>query len=268
MGMENKHLVVIGDARHMDEVPDESVQLIATSPPCFDMSKERGDSTSPDSFCEYLNRMQLVFNECFRTLENGRYICVNACDATGGHPTSAHYFLLLRRAGFEYREDILWREPSAQGRAGMGKRPGLLMRGSSSMLQENAVGHILVLRKGGFDCKKLSEEEKEQAAIDIGEARRHWSSDARPVWLEEPGDQPRLTFPEDILEVLIRLYTCEGETVLDPFLGSGTSAKAAAGLRRRSISYEPNRSCLPLVMQRSGIAPGDMEVIYQRRRFE
>ena len=75
-------------------------------------------------------------------------------------------------------------------------------------------------------------------------------------------------FPEELPEALIRLYTYEGETVLDPFLGSGTTTKVAASLDRRSIGYELNRSFLPLIRQKSGIAPHDLKITYQRRRYE
>jgi site-specific DNA-methyltransferase (adenine-specific) len=269
--MEKKHLIVIGDPRHMADVPDESVQLVVTSPPFFEMVEAEEESiVSIEDFGEYLQEMQLVFNECYRTLEKGRYICVNVCDVishANKYPIPAHYVLLLQRAGFEYREDIIWRKPRGTGKAvdGAEKRFGVLVQHPYPMyyFPNNVLGHILVLRKGKFDYKKVSSEEKRQATIDIAEARRRWNSD---IWdmrydvKSQPDLSQPILFPDEIPEALIRLYTYEGETVLDPFLGSGTSAKVAASLARRAIGYELNRSCLPLFMQKSNIAPNDLEI--------
>jgi len=127
----------------------------------------------------------------------------------------------------------------------------------------NVLGHILVLRKGKFDYKQISDDERRQAAIDMGEARRRWNSD---IWdmrweVKNPGDPEHpVIFPDELPEALIRLYTYEGETVLDPFLGSGTTTRVAAGLDRKSIGYVTDRSVLPR-LQVSSIAPDDIEVI-------
>jgi site-specific DNA-methyltransferase (adenine-specific) len=75
-------------------------------------------------------------------------------------------------------------------------------------------------------------------------------------------------FPEELPEAFIQLYTFEGETVLDPFLGSGTTLKVAAGLGRRSIGYEINEDYLPLIVRKSSIAPNKLEVVYQSEVHE
>lgn len=280
MDMDPKHLVVVGDSRHMKEVPDGSVQLIVTSPPYFDV-KDYGEENigSLDDFSEYLEEMQLVFRECYRVLEKGRYICVNICDIISHeckYPIPAHYVLLLQRAGFEYREDIIWRKPSgigSKGGSGAAKRFGLLIQHPYPMyyFPNNIFEHILILRKGKFDYKSVSEEDKREAGIDIDEAKHRWNSD---IWEMHPetknqyskGAHPAM-FPEELPESLIRLYTYAGETVLDPFLGSGTTTKVAASLDRRSIGYELNRDYLPIIRQKSNIAPHDLKIIYQRRRY-
>ena len=279
--MEKNHLVVIGDSRHMTEVPDSSVQLIVTSPPYFDVKDYGAENIgSLDDFNEYLQEMQSVFRECYRVLEKGRYICVNICDIISHeckYPIPAHYVLLLQRAGFDYREDIIWRKPSGIGAkkgSGAAKRFGLFIQHPYPMyyFPNNIFEHILVLRKGKFDYKQVSQEEKKQATVDIEEAKRRWNSDIWDMHPETKNQYNREThpamFPEELPEALIRLYTYEGETVLDPFLGSGTTTKVAASLDRRSIGYELNRSYLPLIRQKSNIAPNELKVTYQRRRYE
>ena len=279
--MTKEHLVVIGDSRHMTEVPDSSVQLIVTSPPYFDVKDYGAENIgSLDDFNEYLQEMQTVFRECYRVLEKGRYICVNICDIISHeckYPIPAHYVLLLQRAGFDYREDIIWRKPSGIGAkkgSGAAKRFGLFIQHPYPMyyFPNNIFEHILVLRKGKFDYKQVSQEEKKQATVDIEEAKRRWNSDIWDMHPETKNQYNREThpamFPEELPEALIRLYTYEGETVLDPFLGSGTTTKVAASLDRRSIGYELNRSYLPLIRQKSNIAPNELKVTYQRRRYE
>lgn len=249
MGMGNNHLVVIGDPRHMAEVPDESVQLVATSPPLFDLE------ASFEGFDKYLKEMQLVFRECYRVLEKGRCICVNVCDVMSRqfkYPIPAHYALLLQRAGFEYRDDIIWRKP----------------RTTYPMyyFPNNVLGHIIIMRKGKFDCKQLFDEDKHQASVSMEEARHRWSTDLWNMhWEAKNKENDASTpFPEELPEALIRLYTYEGETVLDPFLLSGTTTKAAASMGRKSIAYAPDRSRLPLL----GIIPDGLEIIEQGRCFE
>ena len=281
MGMDPKHLVVIGDSRRMTKVPDDSVQLIVTSPPYFDV-KDYGQENigSLEDFNEYLQEMQFVFRECYRVLEKGRYICVNICDIISHkykYPIPAHYVLLLQRAGFDYREDIIWRKPSGVGGKGAGsgaaKRFGVFMQHPYPMyyFPNNIFEHILVMRKGKFDYKSVSEEDKREAGIDVDEAKRRWNSDVWDMCPETKNQYNREShpamFPEELPEAFIRLYTYEGETVLDPFLGSGTTMKVAEGLNRRSIGYELNKDYLPLIRRKSGIAPHDLKIIHQRREY-
>ena len=258
--MQTPHLVVIGNPREMPEVPSSSVQLVATTPPYFDMSCSDECAECQEDFNDYLRDMQLVFSECHRALENGCNICVNICEVVNYKcrcPIPAHYTLLLQRAGFEYREDIVWHKPSGNF---AGTRRGLFINRPTptDYSPSNVLGHVLVFRKGNFNRKKVSNEEKRQAVFDIREVMHHRSQDM----------DTSSTYPAELAETLIKLYTYEGETVLDPFLGGGATVKAAARLGRRSIGYEPDRSRLPSILQGSRIAPSDLRIIGQRRLFE
>ncbi|MCX6771678.1 MAG: site-specific DNA-methyltransferase [Candidatus Micrarchaeota archaeon] len=257
--MEKKHLVVIGNPRRMAEVPDGSVQLVITNPPYFDIGGCDECTECQDDFNDYLQEMQLILSECHRALEDGGIICLNICDVVNykcKYPIPAHYTLLLQRANFEYREEIVWRKPSGDL---TGTRRGLFIQRATPMdySPNNVLGHVLVFRKGKFNRKKVSDGERRQAVHDIREVMRS----------RQDMDAGSL-YPAELAEALIKLYTYEGETVLDPFLGGGMTVQAAACLGRRSIGYEPDRSRLPSILQGSRIAPNDLEIIGQRRLFE
>ncbi len=267
-------MVVIGDCRNMAEVADSSVQLIVTSPPYFNVKNYGVDNIgSIQEYETYLRAMRQVFSECYRVLEEGHYCCINVSDIISGekkHPIPAHYANFLLRAGFEYREDIIWKKPAGLGSS---KRFGTLIQNPYPMYYypNNIYEHILVFRKGKFDFRKITSEEKKAARIDIEEAKRSWSND---VWEMSPetknkhnkGVHPAM-FPEELPDALIRLYTYKGETILDPFLGSGTTMKCAKLLERSSIGYEINSAYLETIKKKTGFLKetSDFRIIVRNR---
>lgn len=265
--MKLKHLVVIADSRRMPELEDESVHLVVTSPPYFNV-KQYGDIAGNigaiDDYLLYLRSMEEVFHECYRVLQPGRYICVNISDVISGgrkYPIPGHCVFLLEQAGFMYRDDLIWKKPDGIGsnaKSGAAKRFGILMQHPYPMYYypNNVYEHILVFRKGVFDFRKPTLEQKLDAKLDIEEAKRRWNND---IWTMVPesvnqftkGTHPAM-FPEELPEGLVRLYTYKGETVLDPFLGSGTTIKVAKALGRRSVGYEINPAYLPTIRKKAG----------------
>lgn len=246
----SKNMVIIGDCRNMTEIEDNSIQLIVTSPPYFNVKDYEVDNIgSINDYETYLRAMRQVFNECYRVLDEGRYICVNISDIISGEkklPIPCHFVSILQRAGFQYREDILWKKPSGLGSC---KRFGTLIQNPYPMYYypNNIYEHILVFRKGKFDYKKITKEEREASKIDIEYAKKHWNSDIWEMVPETSKTNHPAMFPEALPEALIKLYTYEGETVLDPFLGSGTTIKAASNLRRNGIGYEINKAYLDII---------------------
>ncbi len=275
----SKHLVVIGDCRNMAEVDDGSVQLIVTSPPYFNVKDYGVDNIgSIQEYGTYLKAMRQVFSECYRVLEDGRYCCINVSDVISGdvkYPIPCHYVGIIQRAGFSYRDDIVWKKPSGVGAksvGGSGKRFGTLIQNPFPMYYypNNVYEHILIFRKGKFDFKAVSDGERENARLDVEEAKRRWSND---VWEMVPEiknkynkDTHPAMFPEELPEAFIRLYTYPGETVLDPFLGSGTTTKVAQALERNSIGYEINLSYLLTIEEKTGFqgADSDFRVIIRQ----
>src|SRR3989338_3758922 len=271
------HRIVIGDARNMAEVKDNSVQLIVTSPPYFNVKDYGIDNIgSINEYEIYLRAMRQVFSECYRVLQEGRYVCVNVSDVISDHrkyPIPYHYVWILQRVGFDYREDILWKKPSGIGSkssSGGSKRFGTLIQNPYPMYYypNNIYEHILVFRKGKFDFKKVPKEKKESSKIDIEYAKKHWCTD---IWEMNPETKNQYNknshpamFPEELPEALIRLYTYENETVLDPFLGSGTTSKVAKELGRNSIGYEINKAYLEVMKSKVGLE--NVRIIDRKRR--
>lgn len=265
-----KHLIVIGDSRTMVELKDNSVQLIVTSPPYFNVKDYGIDNIgSIDNYPIYLRAMRQVFSECFRVLEKGRYICINVSDIISEHkkfPIPCHFVRLLQKVGFEYRENIVWKKPDGIGSKstnGGSKRFGTLIQNPYPMYYypNNIYERILIFRKGKFDFTKVPTKKRRASKIDIEYAKKHWATDIWEMVPESKNQHNKDThpamFPEELPEALIRLYTYEGETVLDPFLGSGTTSKVAGQLGRNSIGYEINKAYLGVIQSKIGLKKGD-----------
>ncbi|MFA6328359.1 MAG: DNA methyltransferase [Candidatus Micrarchaeia archaeon] len=144
--METKHSVIIGDSRNMADLADESVQLIVTSPPYFNVKNYgnvKGNIGAIDDYMGYLQSMEAVFRECFRVLQVGRYCCVNISDIISNgrkYPIPFHFVFLLERAGFTYRDNLIWKKPDGMGsalqRGHSGREAGCFQRGSFSKSQQ------------------------------------------------------------------------------------------------------------------------------------
>jgi site-specific DNA-methyltransferase (adenine-specific) len=274
--MESKQLIIIGDARRMPELEDESVHLIVTSPPYFnvkDYGTSKGNIGAFGDYYEYLKALHNVFSECYRVLDEGRCICVNVSDVISSdqkYPIPFHILPILERAGFRYRDDIIWKKPSGVGQnagGGAAKRFGVFLQNPYPMYYypNNIYEHVLIFRKGKFDYKKIPKEKKTQAKFDLEQARQYLNCD---VWEIAPATQNQFSkdahpamFPEVLPATLISLFTYPGETVLDPFLGSGTTLRAARRLGRLGVGYEVNKAYLPLIKRKVGFSEEDFEII-------
>ncbi len=139
------------------------ITIFMTSPPYFNVKDYgRENIGSINEFSEYLQEMQRVFNECYRVLEPGRYICVNISDIISDHakyPIPAHYVLMLQRAGFEYREDIIWKKPAGVGANG-GECQGTVRLTNGGVFQAQnevlAAKNCKSIRTGGLSSVKTS----------------------------------------------------------------------------------------------------------------
>jgi len=190
-----------------------------------------------------------VLNEVHRVLAPGRIAAFVTDDMLVNgekYPVVADITTIMRKNGFRYRDKIIWRKP--EGYIRISRRSGVVLQHPYPMYfyPDNIQESILVFQKGKFGynyLKQLGTERKESSRIDVGEYQGNkWYL---TVWditnvLPLPGriEEGIAAFPEEIPYRLIKLFSFVGETVLDPFLGSGTTTKVARLLGRNSYGYE------------------------------
>ncbi|MCX7966505.1 MAG: DNA methyltransferase [Syntrophorhabdaceae bacterium] len=244
----------------MREVPDESVHLIITSPPYWQL-KDYGNGRQigfNDTYEEYINNLNLVWNECHRVLHKGCKLCVNIGDQFARSVYYGRYKIIPIRteiikfcesAGFDYMGAIIWQKVTTCHTTG-----GATVMGSYPYPRNGIIKldyeFILIFKKYGKP-PKVSKEIKEQSKLTDEEWKQyftgHWN------FIGEKQDKHLAMFPEELPKRLIKMFSFIGETVLDPFLGSGTTSLAAKKLCRNSIGYEINEDFIPIIKEKLGI---------------
>jgi len=245
------HKVIVGDSKVvLKSVPTSSIDMVVTSPPYFGLKEYEDElGINRENLDGYLDDLKAIFKECFRVLKDGTFICVVVGQFTSegtSHFIPAHIARLLEEIGFNYKREHIWVKP-------LGVQ-GIWNRGTTSFLQEpyprNTMinihhEHILIYQKGAkptvfYGRNPLTEEEIKQYC---------WSVWELPV--SDIKDFPA-PYPESIPSRLIKMYSYEGEVVLDPFLGSGTTVKVAKKLKRRSIGIEVSPEYLDVIKRSVG----------------
>lgn len=255
---ETTHYLYPGDCRRMPQLADESVQLVVTSPPywCLKDYQHPGQIGYEQSYEAYLAALEEVMGECLRVLEPGCRLAINIGDQylrASEHgryrvqPIPADLTVSGRRLGFDFMGGIIWRKISTTRTTGGGA-----LMGSMYYPRDGHITYehetILLLRKPG-QSRRPGEEAKERSRLTL-EQRSRWF---RGVWDDVPPVRQKghlAMFPVELPRRLILMYTFWGETVLDPFMGSGTTAEAAALTGRHSVGYEVNPDYLDRARQR------------------
>jgi len=262
--MITKHKIIIGDSRKMNEIPDKSIHLIITSPPYWQL-KDYGAKNQigfNDTYEKYINYLNLVWKECFRVLHDGCRLCINIGDQFARSVYYGRYKVIPIRTeiikfcetiGFDYMGAIIWQKPTTMNTTG-----GATVMGSFPYPRNGIIKidyeFILVFKKPG-NPPKVSKELKEKSKLSKEEWNEyfsgHWNFNG------EKQIEHLAMFPEELPKRLIKMFSFVGDTVLDPFLGSGTTMLAAKNLNRNSIGYEINKKFLPIIKEKVGINKRD-----------
>jgi len=242
----------------MGELQDSSVHLVVTSPPYYNAPFDFPGLFR--DYDEYLELIECVGRELYRVLKEGRVACFVIQDVRIEgklYPIVADIIgVMTRKVGFNYRDKIIWRKP--EGYIRISRRSGVLIQHPYPMYYypDNIYEEVIVFQKGRFRSEDASEELKEKSKVDLSRFQREkWYLSVWDIVNVLPSDKLSkytAVFPEELAERLIRLYSYVGETVLDPFLGTGTTSVVARMLGRNSVGYEVDLELRPIIEERLG----------------
>ena len=256
----------------MNEVADESVHLVITSPPYWQL-KDYGNEKQigfNDTYEEYINNLNLVWNECHRVLHRGCRLCINIGDQFARSVYYGRYKVIPIRTeiikfcetvGFDYMGAIIWQKVTTCHTTG-----GATVMGSFPYPRNGIIKldyeFILIFKKYGV-APTVNSDIKEQSKL----TQEEWNQYFYGHW-NFPGEKQNkhlAMFPEELPKRLIKMFSFVGDTVLDPFLGSGTTSLAAKNMNRNSIGYEINEKFLPVIKEKVG---AKQLTIFQEATFD
>ncbi len=258
--MENWAKIISGDSRNMIETDDESVDLIITSPPYWQIKdyKESNQIGYNQSLHDYLKNLFVVWSECFRILKPGRRLCINIGDQFARAiiygrykiiPLHAEVISQCEELGFDFMGSIIWQKKTTMNTTGGATIMGSFPYPPNGMIEID-YEHILIFKKPG-DTVKVDKSIKEKSEITKEEWKEYFSGHwyfggARQV-------EHEAMFPDELPHRLIKMFSFYNEVVFDPFLGSGTTAKAAINLKRNAIGYEINEDFKNIIKNKLGV---------------
>ena len=252
------HWVIVGDcATIMPEIPCDSVDMLLTSPPYFG---SKFFSKIFPNLASWEDLIERIAREGMRVLQDGRIFAIvvgDLIDKKGGKvPLVSIVTSIFVKAGFKYRENIIWRKPNKVVHSQM-RSYGWQQNPYPIRLFLNTVHEsILLFQKGHFDISTIDPKTLERSRLDAWEVRgNHWHIDCYEIdnGMRKPENERKIaSFPDEIAYRLIKLYSFEGGTILDPFAGSGTVMKMARKLYRHSIGIEVRRDFVPVIKEKCG----------------
>ena len=252
--MSQKHKIVIGDSRQMEAVGDQTVDLVITSPPYWQL-KDYGCQNQigyNQTYQEYINNLNLVWSECYRILNQGSRLCINIGDQFARAVYYGRYKVIPIRTeiikfceakGFDYMGAIIWQKRTTSNTTG-----GASVMGSYPYPKNGIISidyeFILIFKKLGKG-KKVSKQVKEKSKLTNKQWRDYFSGHWSFVGVRQ--DRHIAMFPDELPKRLIKMFSFVGDTIVDPFVGSGTTMLVANRLNRISIGYEINEDFLPVI---------------------
>lgn len=236
--LENKF--ILGSAEDMKELPDQSVHLMITSPP-YNVSKEYDEDLS---LKEYLQILENAFKETYRVLVNGGRACINVANLGRKPyiPLSDYISKIMIEMGFDMRGEIIWNKAAS---ASPSTAWGSWQSAANPTLRD-IHEYILIFSKGDY---KREKGEKENSIT-----REQFMEWTKSIWTMNAESARRIghpaPFPEELPFRLIQLYSFKGDVILDPFMGSGTTALAALKSERKFVGYEISKEYIALAEKR------------------
>ncbi|NVP24323.1 DNA-methyltransferase [Treponema phagedenis] len=232
--------IILGSCQNMNKIPDNSLHLMITSPP-YNVSKEYDDDLSLE---EYLKLLENAFSETYRVLVNGGRACINIANLGRKPyiPLSDYISKMMIDIGFNMRGEIIWNKAAS---ASPSTAWGSWQSASNPTLRD-VHEYILVFSKGDYKRPRLQKENTIQ--------REEFMEWTKSIWTMNAESAKRVghpaPFPIELPYRLIQLYSFKNDIVLDPFMGSGTTAIGALKSQRHYIGYEINNDYINLANER------------------
>ncbi len=257
------HRLHLGDARDLSWIPDASVQLVVTSPPYWTLKEyapgNRDQMGHFEDYEQFLSELDRVWHECKRVLVGGGRICCVVGDICIPRKKGGRHYLVplhsdiqvrARGIGLDCLQPIFWHkiangvtEAAGNGAGFYGKpyQPGGIIK--------NDIEYILFLRKGG-EYRSVPTLQKALSML-TREEMKTWQ---RSIWSDLPGASTRdghpAPYPVEVAQRLIKLFSFAGDTVLDPFAGTGSTSQAAIMSGRNSIANDIESAYVEIARQR------------------
>ncbi len=224
----------------MEELPDNSVHLMVTSPP-YNVGKEYDEDLTLD---EYLKLLRNVFKETYRVLVSGGRVCINVANLGRKPyiPLHSHIINIMHDIGFLMRGEIIWNKNGAGSSTAWGS---WLSAGNPTLRDQHE--YILIFSKEDFS--RINPKKKESTI-----SKEEFLESTKSVWNFSPASARKIghpaPFPVELPYRCIQLYTFEGDVILDPFVGSGSACIAAIKTNRDFIGYDTNKEYIDIADKR------------------
>ncbi len=236
---------ILSSAEDMSMIPDNSVHLMITSPP-YNVSKEYDEDLSLN---EYLGMLRKVFTETYRVLVNGGRACINVANLGRKPyiPLSDYISQMMMEIGFNMRGEIIWNKAAS---ASPSTAWGSWMSASNPILRD-IHEYILVFSKGDYKRERKKDEKKIKQNTISKDEFMEWT---KSIWTFKAESAKRVghpaPFPVELPYRLIQLYSFTTDIILDPFMGSGTTAVAALKSNRYYVGFEIKQEYVDIINTR------------------